>query len=50
VAGAVERLVEIRLVDGEKLLERGKEPILGRSTWRRVMTVSHLNSDVFFRT
>jgi hypothetical protein len=50
VASAVERSVEICLVDSEKLLERGKEPILGRSTWRRVMTISHLNSVVFSRT
>jgi hypothetical protein len=44
VAGAVERAVEIGLVDGEKLLERGKESIPSQSTWRRMMTVSHVNS------
>jgi hypothetical protein len=44
LAGAVERSVEICLVDCQKLLERSKEPIPIRATRRYAMTVSHLSS------
>jgi hypothetical protein len=45
VTGAVERSVEIWLVNRQEPLERGKEPIPIRVTRRYAMTVSHLSSD-----
>jgi hypothetical protein len=46
VTGAVERSVEIWLVNRQEPLERGKEPIPIRATWCRMLAVSHLGSVV----